>query len=189
MVLARKEPAGYPELSFLEFDVLELLTDIQVEMGLTSAEPATLSLQSIETLACIYHGPGKAGGNIYLHSLFNRSDVPQPVIEHVLRHELLHLKIPARVIDGKRIDHPPEFWEAEAKLVPWKSASWAWMYTAFWDALKVDRDNECIWIKKTGSACSAIPIQAGKRSLMTPSSLKKKRKRSKVSCREFKYYG
>lgn len=148
MVLARKEPAGYPELSFLEFDVLELLADIQVEMGLTSAEPATLSLQSIETLACIYHGPGKAGGNIYLHSLFNRSDVPQPVIEHVLRHELLHLKIPARVIDGKRIDHPPEFWEAEAKLVPWKSASWAWMYTAFWDALKVDRDDECIWIKK-----------------------------------------
>jgi hypothetical protein len=53
------------------------------------------------------------------------------------------------VIDGKRVDHPPEFWEAEAKLVPWKSASWAWMYAAFWDALKVDRDNECIWIKKT----------------------------------------
>ena len=37
----------------------------------------------------------------------------------------------------------------DTKLVPWKSSSWAWMYAAFWDALKVDRDNECIWIKKT----------------------------------------
>ena len=114
MALARKKPAGYPELSFLGFDVLELLASIQSEMGLCSVEPTTFSLQTIETLACIYRIPGNSGGNIYFHSLFNRPDVPKPVIEHVLRHELLHLKIPARMIDGKRSHHPPEFWEAEA---------------------------------------------------------------------------
>lgn len=149
MALSRKKPVGYPEISFLAFDALALLSRIQREMGLVEAGPITFTLQTMKTLACIHHKPGKPGGDIYFHSLFNRPDVPQPVIEHVLRHELLHLKIPPRVIDGKKIDHPPEFWEAETLLVPWKSASWTWIHMAFWNAIKVDKANECIWVKKT----------------------------------------
>jgi hypothetical protein len=78
----------------------------------------------VETHACIRWEQGRPGGDIFSHSLFHRPDVPQPVIEHVLRHEPLHLKIRPREIDGKLVHHPPEFWEAEQALVPWKSASW-----------------------------------------------------------------
>ena len=91
MALSRKKPAGYPEISFLSFDVLALLDKIQTEMGLDVAGPVTFSLQEMDTLACIRWEKGKPGGDIFFHSLFNRPDVPQPVIEHVLRHELLHL--------------------------------------------------------------------------------------------------
>ena len=149
MVLSHKKPVGYPEFSFLSFDVLALLDRIQLEMGLDVVGHVTFSLQTMETLACIRWEHGKPGGDIFLHSLFNRPDVPQPVIEHVLRHELLHLKIPTREIDGKLIHHPPEFWEAEQSLVPWVSASWAWMDMTFHEALKRDVPNERIRVKKT----------------------------------------
>ena len=95
MALSRRKPVGYPEISFLSFDVLALLTRIQTEMGLDAVGPVTFSLQTMETLACIRWEQGKPGADIFFHSLFNRPDVPQPVIEHILRHELLHLKIPA----------------------------------------------------------------------------------------------
>lgn len=136
MKLANGVDAGHPEISFLSFDVLALLAGIQHEMGLDSVGPVNFSLQTMETLACIRWDQGKPGADIFFHSLFNRADVPQPVIEHVLRHELLHLKIPAREIDGKLVHHPPEFWEAEQALVPWKSASWGWMVLAFWEVIK-----------------------------------------------------
>lgn len=149
MALSPRKPAGYPEISFLSFDVLELLATIPQEMGLFGIGPMTFSLQPIPTLACVRCIPGQPGGDIYMHSLFNRADVPQPVIEHILRHELLHLKIPPREVDGKLINHPPEFWQEEQALVPWKSDSWAWIYEAFWDVIKVDRANESVRVKKT----------------------------------------
>lgn len=89
--------------------------------------------------------------------MFNRPDVTQPVIEHVLRHELLHLKIRLRKIDGKLVHHPPEFWEAEQALVPWKAASWAWMVLAFWEVIKTDIPNECTWVKKSWRRLQSYP--------------------------------
>jgi len=157
MALSRKKPIGYPEISFLSFDVLALLVKLQQEMGLDSVGPVSFSLQTMETLACIRWEHGKPGGDVFFHSLFNRPDVPQPVIEHVLRHELLHLKIPAREIDGKLLHHPPEFWEAEQALVPWKSASWGWMVLAFWEVIKRDIPNECVWVKKSWRKLQKYP--------------------------------
>lgn len=149
MTFLRKRPAGYPEISFLSFDVLALLATIQHEMELDSVAPVSFTMQAINTLACIRLGQEKVGSDIYFHSLFNRPDVPQPVIEHVLRHELLHLKIPARVIDGTLVHHPPEFREAEQALVPWKAASWGWMFLAFSEVIKADPLNECVWVKNS----------------------------------------
>ena len=144
-----KKPAGYPEISFLSFDALALIRRIQCEMGLDSIGPVSLTLQTMETLAGIRRKQGIKDLAIYFHSLFNRPDVPQPVIEHVLRHELLHLKIPARVIDGRLVHHPPEFWEAQQALAPWKAASWEWMFLAFSGVIKADPLNECVWVKNS----------------------------------------
>ena len=149
MSISLKKPKGYPEISFLSFDVRALLQKVQNNIGLNSVAPVSFTLQTMELLACIRLGQGETGGDIYIHSLFNRPDVPQPVIEHILYHELLHLIIPSRNIDGKRVNHPPEFWDAEKALVPWKSASWEWMYSAFWDVIKIDPINECVRVKKS----------------------------------------
>lgn len=149
MHYSRKRPSGYPEISFLPFDIVELLAKFQHEMNLDSVGPVSITLQKIEHVAYICWEQGSPGASIFLHSLFNRPDVPQSVIEHVLRHELLHLKIPARVIDGKLVHHPPEFWKAEQAFVPWKASSWSWMVLAFWDVIKIDINKECIWVKKT----------------------------------------
>ena len=159
---SRKRPSGHPEISFLPFDVVELLAKLQHEMDLDSIGPVSVTLQSMETLACIRWEQGSPGAIIFLHSLFNRPDVPQSVIEHVLRHELLHLKIPARLIGGKLVHHPPEFWEAEQSLVPWKSTSWSWMVLAFWDAIKIDINKECIWVKKSWKKLQNHPYPSWK---------------------------
>lgn len=157
MALSRKKPVGYPEISFLSFDVLALLARLQTEMELDEVGPVTFSLKTMESLACIYLQPGKPGADIFFHSLFNRPDVPQPVIEHVLRHELLHLKIPPREIDGKLVAHPPEFWEAERALVPWKSASWGWMVLAFWEVVKRDGQKDGFLVKKSWRRLQKYP--------------------------------
>jgi hypothetical protein len=157
MALSRKKPIGYPEISFLSFDVLALLARIQQEMDLDSVDLVSFNLQTMATLACIRWEHGKPGGDIFFHSLFNRPDVPQPVIEHVLRHEFLHLKIPAREIDGKLVHHPPEFWEAEQALVPWRSASWGWMVLAFWEVIKTDIPNERVLVKKSWRKLQRYP--------------------------------
>jgi hypothetical protein len=157
MAFSHKKPVGYPEISFLSFDVLALLARIQHEMELDSVGPVTFSLQTMETLACIRWEHGKPGADIFFHSLFNRPDVPQPVIEHVLRHELLNLKFPPREIDGNWVYHPPEFWEAEQTLVPWQSASWGWMFLAFWEVIRTDIPNECTWVKKSWRRLQEYP--------------------------------
>ena len=157
MAVSRKIPKGYPELSFLSFDAMELLTSIQAEMNLDPPLSCTLCLQTMETLACIRLQDGCAGGEICLHSLFNRPDVPWPVVSHVLRHELLHLKIPAREIDGRIVSHPPEFWEAEASLIPWRQTSWLWMRLAFGEAIKVDPVVEHLTIKRTWKRLRQAP--------------------------------
>jgi hypothetical protein len=66
-------------------------------------------------------------------------------------------QIPAREIDGKRVQHPPEFWEAEQALVPWKEASWGWMVLAFWDVMKTDVPNERVWVKKSWRRLQGLP--------------------------------
>ena len=149
MTFSRKKPVGYPEISFLSFDIQGLLRNIQSKMKFNSIGPVSITLQTMETLACIRHSKGDSGGDIYLHSLFNRPEVPQPVIEHILCHELLHLRIPAREVQGKLTHHPPEFWEAEKDLVPWVATSWEWMSLAFWEVIKIDHLNECVWVKKS----------------------------------------
>lgn len=53
MALSRRKPLGHPEISFLSFDFLALITKLQLEMNLNSVGPISITLQTMETLACI----------------------------------------------------------------------------------------------------------------------------------------
>ena len=55
---------------------------------------------------------------IVINAVFNHKGTPVEVIRSVLKHEFIHLVIEPRKIDGKRISHPPEFWEKELEVCP-----------------------------------------------------------------------
>jgi hypothetical protein len=144
----RREPVGAPEFPLFSFDVASLLDELLVEVGVADLGPVTLTMRSEETLAFIRPRAGGRGGDIHVHSLLNRPDTPRPVIEHVLRHELIHLLVPPREVDGKRTTHPPEFWEHERRLVPWAGLSWNWIAFALYEVIRRDEEAECIRVKR-----------------------------------------
>jgi hypothetical protein len=98
-----------------------------------------------EPLACILHAETTA--EILLHRLLNNPETPLAVFLHILTHEMLHLVIPSRVIDGKHTNHPPEFVERENALAPECLESWAWIWTNFGIFLEEDKKRETITVK------------------------------------------
>ena len=85
---------------------------------------------------------------IGIHEILNRSDTPREVIEFILGHELLHMVIRPRQIDGRVVNHPPEFWDAEVSLFPTRTLVWAWLYEALWSCLKVDKMREVTMVRR-----------------------------------------
>ncbi len=143
-----REPTGPPELPLFSFDVVEMLERLRVEMGVADVGPVTLTMRPENTLAFIRTREGLRGGDIHVHSMLNRPDTPKQVIEHVLRHELIHLLVAPRKVDGKFTVHPPEFWEHERRLVPWAGLSWGWLAFALYEVIRRDEEAECIRVKR-----------------------------------------
>ena len=54
----------------------------------------------------------------------------------MLKHELLHLIVKPRFIDGKEKSHPPEFWEREKLISPEKNDAWVWIWSNYLGCLK-----------------------------------------------------
>jgi len=86
--------------------------------------------------------------DIRIHEILNRADTPHEVIEYILIHELLHTEIRPREIDGRLVMHPPEFWEAEARLYPQRQLVWAWFYFALSLWLRHDEKREAMIVKR-----------------------------------------
>jgi hypothetical protein len=105
-----------------------------------------VSLSRTESLASIRFNDRTA--EIRIHEILNRSDTPREVIEFILGHEVLHIKVPPREIDGRLVSHPPEFWEAEARMFPERSLVWAWLYAALWPRIKSDKKREATMVKR-----------------------------------------
>lgn len=118
---------GQPELNFLSFDPFLMLAKVQSEFSaLRGTYHIELVVKSHATLASVRHRKGEV--LILVHSILNHQDTPVEVIEFVLRHELLHLMIPPREVDGKCKSHPPEFWETENRVSPMKEPVWDWLF-------------------------------------------------------------
>lgn len=98
-----------------------------------------------DPLACILHGEDTA--EILLHRLLNTPETPAAVFLHILTHEMLHLVIPPRVIDGKETSHPPEFFERERALAPERQQSMSWIWRNFGGFLKRDKRQEAYTLK------------------------------------------
>lgn len=139
----RKEKA--PELSFLSFNPLHLLNCMRFDFPKTGSKRIYVYLQSQPTLASIHDNDQSAV--IQIHSVLNHPHTPKEVMMFIFRHELLHLEIPSRVVEGKSTSHPPEFWDAERALCPERIIAWNWLMVVLSTCLKIERKRECTYVK------------------------------------------
>lgn len=99
------------------------------------------------TLACVFRQSRPVV--IHLHSVLNHKQTPPEVLEFILIHELIHLAVPPRAVDGKLSSHPPEFWEFERRAAPERPVAWYWIWSMLWEVLREDKQAETIWVKRT----------------------------------------
>jgi len=115
-----------PNLSFLPFSVLELLTKIRSDLFPDVHHKVQLHFINKGPLACIEYNGESA--SIYIHQVLNHPDTPFELINLILKHELLHLRIPSALVDGKMVQHPPAFWAAERAIAPERRPAWDWIW-------------------------------------------------------------
>jgi hypothetical protein len=138
-------------LPFVPFDLPVLLQQVVSrhfpDMEVTvSASFMLSSLSRRESLASVRVRGRMA--EIRIHEILNRDDTPLEVIEFILGHEVLHISVPRREIAGRVVSHPPEFWDAEARLFPNRSFVWAWLYAALWPRIQFDNKREATMVKR-----------------------------------------
>ena len=89
-----------------------------------------------DTLAFIAHLKDRNKAQIVIHIVLNHTNTPPEVFRFIIKHELLHLVIPAREIKGKIKQHPPEFWRREEEISPESELVWNWLWENIWVCLK-----------------------------------------------------
>lgn len=144
--------------SFLPFVSCDLRAVLdQVRRDRVPAPQGKISILFVvqEPLACIQHDQTTA--EILLHNLLNTSETPTAVFRHILTHEMLHLVIPGRSIDGKHTSHPPEFFEQEIALAPERDESNTWIRMNFGDFLKDHKTREGFIVKRGWHAIMDTP--------------------------------
>lgn len=99
------------------------------------------------TLACVFRMSQPVV--IHLHSVLNHHQTPPEVLEYILIHELIHLVVHPREVEGKQTAHPPEFWELERRVAPEGGVAWYWIYSMLWEVLERDTEAEAIRVKRT----------------------------------------
>ncbi|MEI6518834.1 MAG: hypothetical protein WCO98_02135 [bacterium] len=93
------------------------------------------------SLACICKSD-EGYATIFFHSILNNADTPVQVFEHIVIHELIHIRVPSREVDGKMKSHPPEFWEEEKIFSPERIYVWEWLIDNFYDVVRRDEEKE-----------------------------------------------
>lgn len=147
-LLLQRRAERAPRLAFTVTDVPALLEQTRRTLFPAITEPAQLFFIDGAFVACIHHGP-RLGATVFIHDLLNRPETPPEVFRYILTHELIHLVVPSREIEGKIEPHPPEFWEAERELSPDRGMAFSWLWWSFSTVLKEDKENECIRVKRS----------------------------------------
>ncbi len=144
LVLDGGRPDGHPEICLLDFDLNKLLYQVKERYPVLAERKVGIWIVTHPTLVCIINQEPKAA--IKLHSVFNHPQTPSEVIAFVIAHELLHLLIPPREVDGVLMIHPPEYRDAE-RQIPHAREAWGWITIVLDACLKHDARHECIWVK------------------------------------------
>jgi len=123
-----------PNLPLTAFHPGEMVAEIR--SAHFADEPRTVDVALIDrgSLACVVYDDHAA--HIYIHQVLNHPDTPPEVFRLVFCHELLHLRIGPAEVDGRLVQHTPEFWQAERQLCPERSDAWCWVWCNLGDCLR-----------------------------------------------------
>jgi hypothetical protein len=102
---------GEPQLPMFNFSLPCLVMQVRGEFPELLSKRVTVWLRIQPTLATVQLDDDEIVINI--HAVLNHAQTPEQVIGFILRHELLHMIIPPREVDGVVVSHPPEFWAVE----------------------------------------------------------------------------
>jgi hypothetical protein len=134
------------EIPFFSFDVYDLLERVKDSLPALKERKVDLWIAQQEPLACIKTETNVA--HILIHSILNRADLPLEVMAFILGHELIHLIIKPRMIDGVMESHPPEFFEYEEATQPTRTFAWSWIFIALDGYIKFEKGREGIIVKR-----------------------------------------
>ena len=140
----KRKPGSQPKLPFFAFDIYSVLKRSQERLPSLAEKPVSVWIMNQPTLASIENGKS---ASISLHAILNHPQTPELVIDYILTHELLHLIVGPRKIDGILKKHPPEFYDAERLTFPEFEQAWAWLILVFGNYLKRDSKEECTFVK------------------------------------------
>ena len=138
---ARRRPC----LELVSVSMRNLLAEIRQELFPEITHSIAIKFVDSGPLACIWHDDSLA--EICIHQLLNHYDTPREVLSMIVKHELLHLRIPPVVVQGREIQHHPEFVAAQASICPELDATWCWLSANFADCLIVRRQREGIDVR------------------------------------------
>jgi hypothetical protein len=130
LMMARQQP----NLCFTPFSITDTLAGVKAAHFSDLTAEIAIHFVSRGPLACVY--ADETEPVIYIHQLLNHHETPLAVISHICKHELLHLRMPSVIENGKWLDHPPAFWKAEKALTPERKKAWAWVWTNFGGCLR-----------------------------------------------------
>lgn len=134
-----------PSLPLNETLWLHIFKRIRVEHFPELTSSVTYYFVRRGPLACICIWEGRAV--IYIHEVLNDSDTPEEVVSFIFKHELLHMVIQPRTIDGIEKMHPPEFFEKEILIALERPQAWEWIWRNLGFCLKLDPKKEGIYVR------------------------------------------
>ena len=140
----KRKSRKHPELPFFGFDIYSVLARAKNRLPLVANRPVALWIMNQATLASIEPSDKPC---IFLHSILNHYQTPEMVMEFILTHELLHLLVAPKEVNGVMKQHPPEFWDAERRAFPELELAWNWLISALYPCLKPDRKKEATFVK------------------------------------------
>ena len=145
----RNGKAGAAELPMFGFALSALLTQVTRDFPELSSKRVEVWMRNQPTLATVCSEEGKVV--VALHAVLNHVDTPERVVGFILRHELLHMIIPSREVDGRNSAHPPEFWNVESGF-PDRRMVWSWLLLVLGCCLRRDKSKECMFVTRKWKA-------------------------------------
>jgi hypothetical protein len=127
--IVKRDPPAQAEFLELPFSLDALLDEVH-QMLFPSVPRPAVCCAATRYIAFIQTKPNTIPPTpqIVINAVFNHKHTPVEVIRSILKHEFIHLVIDPQEIGGKRISHPPEFWEKQEQICPEMQRFWSYAY-------------------------------------------------------------